>query len=153
MKICLLAGALALVLSASGALAQSSIPQVKDRFGRLVDGGASMAVDKNGNAIDITNPLPVSGRQELLTLITANAPAAPVAVYGGTYVYSQGCTAYGSLTLRYRGPDGVTMITMVTKTASDNAGGTLLSLGTNAIVDVAISGTTGCNATLARIPS
>lgn len=153
MKICLLAGALALVLSASGALAQSSVPQVKDRFGRLVDGGASMAVDKNGNAIDITNPLPVAGRQELVALATANAPSPAIAVYGGNYVFSQGCTAYGTLTLRYRAADGATMITMVTKTASDNAGGTLLSLGTNAIVDVAVSGTTGCNATLARIPS
>lgn len=44
MKICLLAGALALVLSASGALAQSSVPQVKDRFGRLVDGGAPLSI-------------------------------------------------------------------------------------------------------------
>lgn len=153
MKSCLLAGAVALACLSSAALSQTKLPPVKDWAGSTIPGSASSLLDKDGMPIDISNPLPVSGRQELITLATANVPATAVAVYGGTYVFSQGCASYGTLTLRYRGADGATMITMVTKTASDNAGGTLLSLGTNAIVDVAISGTTGCNATLARIPS
>jgi len=116
-------------------------------------GVAYKAADGSTNVVSPVTPLPVAGRQEVVALATANAAAPAVAVYGGSYVLNQGCTAYGSVTLRYRAADGATMLTLLSKTAADSTGGTLISLGTNTIVDVALSGTTGCNATLARIPS
>ncbi len=100
-------------------------------------------------------PLPVltTNRTETIQLATANTAAAPVTLIGGSYVFTQGCATYGTVTLRYRGPDGATMTAMLSKTAADSGGGTIASFGTGAIVDVTLSGTTGCNATLARIPS
>lgn len=108
-------------------------------------------------AVDAAHPLPVAtnGRQESYSLAAGNTSSATQTIYGGGYVFSQSCTSYGGggLTLRYRGPDGATMMTLLTKTASDSAGGTLVSLASNAVVDVALpSGSTGCNATLARVP-
>lgn len=99
-----------------------------------------------------TSPLPVMTRGESFQLVTANAPAAAVTLVGGSYVFAQLCTGYGSIALRYRGPDGATMVTLASKTAADSGGGTVFSFGTNAIVDAVVSGTTGCNATLARMP-
>ncbi|WP_153006114.1 hypothetical protein [Sphingomonas sanguinis] len=153
MKSCLVAGAMALACLPNAATSQAKLPPVKDWAGNTVPGSASSILDKDGTPIDILNPLPVAGRQEAVTLATANVAAPAAKVYGGTYVFNQGCGAYGSVALRYRAADGATMITLVTKTSADSAGGTLLSLGTNTIVDVALSGTTGCNVTLARIPS
>ncbi len=100
-------------------------------------------------------PLPVLtiNRTETFQLATANTASAPVTLIGGNYAFTQSCTAYGSIALRYRGPDGATMTTMLSKTAADSGGGTIAAFGTGAIVDVSLSGTTGCNATLARIPS
>lgn len=108
-------------------------------------------------AVSATMPLPVTAnsRQESFTLAAANTASPATSVYGGAYVISQTCTSYnaGALTVRYRGPDGVTMLTLMSKTASDTTGGTLVSLGSNSIVDVALpSGSTGCAATLARVP-
>lgn len=100
-------------------------------------------------------PLPVLtiNRTESFQLVTANTASAPATLIGGAYVFTQTCSGYGSVTLRYRGPDGATMTPMVSKTAADTSGGTIASFGNGAIVDVVLSGTTGCNVTLARIPS
>ncbi len=105
--------------------------------------------------ITASAPLPVLtiNRTETFQLATANTASAPVTLFGGSYVFTQNCTAYGTVTLRYRGPDGATMTAMLSKTAADSSGGTIASFGTGAIVDVSLSGTTGCSATLARIPS
>lgn len=99
-------------------------------------------------------PLPVLtiNRAETFQLATANTPSAPVTLVGGSYILAQSCAAYGSVSLRYRGPDGGAMVAMVTKTAADSAGGTLVQLGGGAIVDVSLSGTTGCNVSLTRVP-
>lgn len=96
--------------------------------------------------------LPTGGKQEAFTLVSANTPAAAVTTYGGSYVLTQSCTAYGTLSLRYRGPDNSTMTAMLSKTATDTGGGTLIALGTGAVVDATVSGTSGCNAILTRIP-
>lgn len=106
-------------------------------------------------AVTGNTPLPISGKQENFALATANTASSAAIVYGGAYILTQGCTTYnsGSLTFRYRGPDGVTLVTLVTKSATDSGGGTLISLGSNTVVDVMLpNGSTGCNATLSRVP-
>lgn len=102
--------------------------------------------------VTATAPMPVTTRAETFSLAINNLVAPPAALWGGNYVLAQSCTGYGSVTLRYRGSDGVTMVAMVTKMAADTGGGTLVAFGTNAIVDVALSGAAGCNVTLSRIP-
>lgn len=115
---------------------------------------APCAVQPDGScaAVSTALPLPTQAKQESVTLIAANTPAAVQTVYGGNYAFSQTCSAYGTVVLRYRGPDGATMLTLVSKTASDSTGATLVQLGSNAVVDATVSGTTGCNATLSRVP-
>lgn len=105
--------------------------------------------------VSSTAPLPVAARQESVALASANTAAGLSTVYGGSYIASQTCTSYnsGTLTIRYRGPDGATMLTLLSKTASDATGGTLVSLGSNAVVDATLpAGSNGCNVTLARVP-
>ncbi len=97
-------------------------------------------------------PLPVAGRAEAFRLATANVPSSAATLFGGNYVFTQGCSTYGTVTLRYLGPDGVTMVTTLTRNAADSGGGTMVTVGASAIVDVTLAGTTGCNVTLARIP-
>lgn len=112
--------------------------------------------DGSCSPVSPTMPLPVAARQESVVLVAANSAAAAQAVYGGSYTFGQSCAAYngGSLALRYRGPDGTSMLTLVGKTMSDgNGGATLVVLGSNAIVDVALpAGSVDCVATLARVP-
>lgn len=110
------------------------------------------AKDGAWTPVTTATPLPTGGKQESFVLVASNTPASPVTAYGGTYVFSQACSAYGTLSLRYRGPDGATMMAMLSKTAADTAGGTMIALGTNAVIDATVSGTTACNATLTRIP-
>ncbi|KEQ54248.1 hypothetical protein [Sphingobium chlorophenolicum] len=97
-------------------------------------------------------PLPVAPPQERLVLVSGNEAAAARTVLGGRYILSQSCGAYGTLALRYRGADGATMLPLVTKGASDATTGTSVYLANAAVVDAAISGTTGCNAILSRVP-
>lgn len=107
-------------------------------------------VPVNGDA-----PLPVTGHQEAAQIVSANVARAPQTVYGGIYTLMQSCASYagGMLTLRYRGPDGVTMMPLLSRTETDTGGGTLITLGSNAVVDVTLpTGATGCNAMLARVP-
>jgi hypothetical protein len=102
--------------------------------------------------VDTNHPLPVGGKQEAFALVTANTSAAAVTAYGGDYVFAQSCSVYGTVSLRVRGPDGGTMTAILSKTAADSAGGTGVALGANAVVDAVTSGTTGCDATLTRVP-
>lgn len=142
--------AAAILLAASSAAAQTVelpggyAPLSGIGFGAV--GGALTGVDPD-------HPLPVADKQEAIALVSANVPAAPAIVYGGDYLLAQSCIGYGTLALRVRGPDGATMQVLLTKTGSDGAGGTGLALGSGAVVDVTLSGTSGCNATLSRIPA
>jgi len=125
--------------------------------GGYAQGMALCAPQNDGTCVTTSaaNALPVGGKQESFALVTANAAAAATTVYGGGYILSQGCVNYnsGALVLRYRGPDGATMTGMVSKNASDSSGGTLVSLGSNAVVDAVLpAGSTGCNVILSRVP-
>ncbi|MDB5702011.1 MAG: hypothetical protein JWL66_2210 [Sphingomonadales bacterium] len=111
--------------------------------------------DGSCSTVSTMVPMPVTTKQESLTLVAANTPSVATAVSGGNYVVSQMCTSYnaGSLAVRYRGPDGATMLPMLTKTASDTTGGMLIALSGNAVVDAVLPlGSVGCNVTLARVP-
>lgn len=117
--------------------------------------GASIgygAADDNWTAVTEATPLPTAPKQESYVLVSANASTGPATLYGGTYVVTQGCAGYGTVTLRYRGPDGATMLPLLSRTASDSSGGTVVALGSNAMVDATLVGTTGCNVQIARLP-
>ena len=103
-------------------------------------------------AVDSANPLPVGGKQEGFALVAANTPSVAQTVYGGDYILAQACGAYGTVALQVRGPDGATFQTIVSKTAADAPGGTGVALGSAAVVQATVSGTTGCNVTLSRVP-
>lgn len=90
--------------------------------------------------------------RERVQLITANATTGPVQVYGGTYVVTQSCTTYGTVTVRYRDPAGA-MLVLFTKTTADTGGGTQVTLGSDAVMDATVTGTAGCNVSAARVPS
>ena len=98
-------------------------------------------------------PMPVATRAERLVLVGNNVAAAPVTALGGLYVLNQSCNGYGTVTLRYLGADGITMLPLLTRTASDTGGGTNIYLGAGTVVDINLSGTSGCNANLARVPA
>lgn len=91
-------------------------------------------------------------RQEQFALVNGNTASAAVTLYGGEYVFSQSSTTYGTVALRYRTPDG-TMVVLVTKSGPDAGGGTSLRFAAGTVVDVLPSLTTGCNATLSRVPN
>lgn len=103
--------------------------------------------------VDPNHPLPVTGRAEGFAVAAANSAAAAVSVSGGDYILAQQCAAYGTVTLRGRGPDGASMVPLLTLSAADTGGGSGVTLGAGAVVDLVLSGTTGCNATLTRVPS
>jgi hypothetical protein len=109
----------------------------------------AVKVDEDGNLLSAAD------KQENVTLAAANVASAAATIFGGSYVFSQSCASYngGALALRYRGPDGTTMVTLLTRTASDSTGGAQLALGSNSVLDVTLpAGSTGCNATLSRVP-
>jgi hypothetical protein len=141
-----------MAVALAGPVTAQSYPSI-GAPGSLVPLSGQAFTDGAGKTRGVTpsTPLPVAGKQESFALATANAAAPPSTLYGGTYMMTQGCTAYGQVALRYLAADGSTMTTMLTKTAAET-GGTAVQFGTGAIVDVALSGTTGCNVTLARIP-
>lgn len=156
MKLLRWAGAIALALLSTPAVSQSyPVSASPDGWARPTAPCVYDPVTKLCTLSTASAPLPVLtiNRTEAFQLATANTATAPVTLIGGAYVFTQTCSGYGSVTLRYRGPDGATMTSMLSKTAADTAGGTIASFGNGAIVDVALSGTTGCNVTLARIPS
>lgn len=99
------------------------------------------------------SPLPVGGKQENFALADANAASDPVTVYGGDYIFAQMASAYGSVTLQIRAPDGATWLDLISKVASDdNGAGTGLALAGNAQLRVVLTGTTAAFATLKRVP-
>lgn len=105
--------------------------------------------------IDASGRLKTAGVAENAMLATANVKAAPVTLFGGTYIFNQSCTGYngGTLALRYQGAGGVTMVTLLGKVASDTSGGTMITLGSNSVVDVSLpTGSTACNASIVRVP-
>lgn len=108
--------------------------------------------DGSCTAVSSSNPLPSGGKQENFPLVAANTPSVQQQVYGGDYVLSQNCTAYGTLSLQVLAPDGATFQSLLNKTSADSSGGTGISLGSNAVVRATVTGTTGCNATLSRVP-
>ncbi|WP_343528769.1 hypothetical protein [Sphingomonas sp.] len=125
--------------------------------GTYITPPAYVPVDKTAQVLGSSaSPVTVTGVttgfREAFQLASGNTASSPATLFGGAYVLTQGCTTYGTVTLRYRGPDGVTMIGMVSKTAADSGGGTVVSFGGGAIVDVSLSGTAGCNVALSRVP-
>lgn len=146
------AGAIALACSSVCATAQT-FPRVSAPS-TFVPPSAAAFTDTDGQTrvASTATPLPVAGRAETARLAIANVPSQAASLYGGSYVLSQACTGYGTVTLRYLAADGITMTALVSKTAADTNGGSPVSLGSSAIVDVVLSGTTGCNVSLSRIP-
>jgi hypothetical protein len=90
--------------------------------------------------------------QETFQLASGNTATAAVTAFGGDYIFAQTCSGYGTLTLQVLGPNGTTYQPILTKTATDTTGGTGLALGSNATIQVSLSGTAGCSALLSRVP-
>lgn len=101
---------------------------------------------------DGSSRVPSQSIAETYVVVSGNVSAGTITLMGGDYILDQVCTAYGTLTLQRLGPDGSTFITSVAKSASDTATGTGVTFGNGAQVKVVLSGTTGCNATLSRVP-
>lgn len=145
--------ALALLCAQGGAMAQTTAASVQAPAGYApMQATCVKQLDGTCSPVSATAPLPTTGFADSFGLAAANVPASAVTVAGGRYVVSQVCSAYGTLTVRYRGPDGATMLTLLSKTAADSGGGTLITLAAGAVIDATVSGTTGCNATLVRVP-
>lgn len=104
-------------------------------------------------AISGDTPMPVASKAERLVLASNNVAAAPVAALGGLYILNQMCSGYGTVVLRYLAADGSTMLPLVSRSVGDAGGGTSLYIGAGTIVDVQLSGTTGCGVQLARVPA
>lgn len=148
------AGAIALAcLLAAPAVGQTTYPKIIAPSTIVPPQGVAFAdTDGSTKIASPATPLPVAGRQEMVTLATANTAAPAATLYGGTYILNQACSAYGSVTLRYRSPDGATMLPLTTKSAPDSGGGSTIQFGSAQVVDVTLTGTTGCNVTLSRVP-
>lgn len=127
-------------IGGDGAVVEFTLPD-----GKKASAAATVILDSAGT------PIGPAARDQSVPLATANAPSGPATLYGGNYILTQLCTGYGSVALRYRAPDGATMVTLTTKSGPD-AAGTLLQFGSGQVVDVALASTTGCNVILSRIP-
>lgn len=104
-------------------------------------------------AVSAIAPLPVMAKQESFVLAVANSPSATAVVYGGDYIFAQLASGYGTTKLQILGPDGVTWLDLISKTASDaNGFGTGIALPNGAQIRVVLAGTTGAYATLKRVP-
>ncbi|MEG3156280.1 hypothetical protein [Sphingomonas sp. RB1R13] len=109
--------------------------------------------DGRCTAITADAPMPVASRAERLVLASSNVAAAPATTLGGLYVVNQMCSGYGTVVLRYLAADGSTMLPLVSRSTGDSGGGTTLYLGAGTVVDVQLSGMTGCGVQLARVPA
>lgn len=97
---------------------------------------------------------PAEGQvQEAFALATANASTGPTSVFGGTYILNQTCASYGTVTFQALGPDGAAFQTVASYTASTSTGGVVVQLGSRQVVQVVLSGTSGCAVKLARVPA
>ena len=112
--------------------------------GTYITPSVSIQIDQKGDIVV---------QREAFQLVNGNTPSAPVTIYGGDYILAQTCAGYGTLTLQVRGPDATTWLPLVTKTAADTGSGTGIALGSYAVVRVTVSGTTGCAASLSRVPA
>ncbi len=147
--------ALALALLAAPALtaAQSTKPVAAPGAYTPQSAMSFGAIGEKATPVTLSTPLPVGGVRETFQMVSANTPVASATVYGGDYILAQTCAGYGTLTLQVRGPDATTWLPLVTKTASDTGSGTGIALGSYAVVRVTVSGTTGCAASLSRVPA
>ncbi|MGW8141852.1 hypothetical protein [Sphingomonas zeae] len=151
MRVLFRAGAMALACCSAGVRAQS-LPQIVPPSNIIPPAGvAFIGADGKSYIAAPATPLPVAGKQETVALASANTAVPAVALYGGTYILNQSCGAYGTVALRYRAADGSTMVTLLTRSVADVAG-TAVQFGSGQVVDVALTGTTGCNVTLSRMP-
>lgn len=146
------AGIMAMLLGCSAGTARAQQVAAPAGYAPLTAPCTAQA-DGRCAAVSGDTPMPVATRAERLVLAGNNVAAAPVTALGGLYILNQSCGGYGSLTLRYLAADGVTMLPLLTRTVSDTGGGTNIYLGAGAVVDISLSGTTGCNAQLARVPA
>ncbi|TCP33287.1 hypothetical protein [Sphingomonas sp. BK235] len=147
------AGAIALALIPAIASAQTAASVAAPAGYAPMSAACVAQVDGSCVAVSAAAPLPTGSVRETVRLALANVPSAAQTIYGGTYILTQSCSAYGTLNFQVLGPDGVTFATAASKTASDTgASGTVIGLGSNASVRVTISGTTGCAAILSRVP-
>lgn len=113
----------------------------------------AQCVTYSGGTLGSGNLIPCGSPQEGFQLAIGNVASAAATVFGGDYILDQSCSAYGTLLLQRLGPDGTTWITSATKTAADGASPTGITIGSRAQVRVTLSGTTGCAATLTRVPN
>lgn len=103
--------------------------------------------------VETAKPLPVIGKQESFKLVASNVPSAAVMVAGGDYILSQTCTGYGTVSFQVLGPDATTWLPLGSYTTSDTGSGHGFPLGSYAQVRISLSGTSGCNAILSRVPA
>lgn len=95
---------------------------------------------------------PPNRAQEQFPVATANvALSTGYTAFGGTYILSQLCTAYGTLDLQTLSAKN-TWLTLSSKSASDTTVGTSVTLAGQTQVRVNLTGTTACDATLTRVP-
>lgn len=147
------AGALALACIPVSAAAQT-YPKIIAPSTIVPPSGMAYSDDTGTTQIvSPTKPLPTGGVREAFQLVSANTPITSATVYGGDYILAQTCSSYGTVTLQVRGPDASTWLTLVTKTAADTGSGTGIALGSYAVVRVTVSATTGCFASLSRVPA
>lgn len=93
----------------------------------------------------------------LANAVSAQGNQPTTTVYGGTYVFSVMASNWNgaSVQLQALGPDSTTYQNLGSpKTANDATGGTSVTLGSNSVVRVNVTGAnpTGLFATLSRVP-
>ncbi|HIV78079.1 MAG TPA: hypothetical protein H9899_11215 [Candidatus Sphingomonas excrementigallinarum] len=150
------AGAIALAcLLAAPAVGQTTYPKIIAPSTIVPPSGVAYSdADGSTKVASPTTPLPVTpvARTEAVQLIAASTSTGTQTLFGGNYAFAQSCINYNgqTITLRYRGPDGATMQTAATKTATDVS---LVAVPAGAVMDATVpSAAIGCNASITRIP-
>lgn len=142
----------ALGMLAMGLGAQAAAQDVQLPAGYAPGVSIGFGVANTGwTAVDPVHPLPTAAKQEMVMLASTNVAAAAQAVYGGDYLFTQTCTGYGSIALQVLGPDGSSFLTLMTRTSADPAP-VGVAIGSNAILRVDLTSTSGCAANLSRVP-
>ncbi|MDQ1229313.1 hypothetical protein [Sphingomonas sp. SORGH_AS_0879] len=143
----------AMLLPPTAVLAQSTKPIAAPGASTPQTAIAFGGIGEKAMPVTPATPLPVGGVREAFQLVSANTPSIPVKLYGGDYILSQLCGTYGTFKLEVLGADGLTWLPLVTKTASDSGSGTGVALGSFAMVRGSVNGTSGCYASLSRVPA
>ncbi|CAM3285188.1 MULTISPECIES: hypothetical protein [Sphingomonas] len=154
MRTLLWVGAAALACLSSSAAAQTYPKIIAPSTIVPPSGVAYSDADGSTKVASPATPLPVTAvaRTEAVQLIAASSSTGTQTLFGGSYAFAQSCINYNgqSITLRYRGPDGATMQTAATKTATDVS---LVAVPAGAVMDATVpSAAIGCNASMTRIP-